>query len=151
MTRRWLAVATLLIVSISGSYADDSAPLDVTQRDVVAFIDEMVTEHGFDAKSLRATLSEARVKQSIIEKISTPAERRLSWGEYRKIFITRERIAAGTTFWLENRDMLERINRESGVSVEIELAIGTDSTAAPPSRVWSGRPVAWAVCAVPFT
>ncbi|MBT8095060.1 MAG: lytic murein transglycosylase B [Gammaproteobacteria bacterium] len=123
MIRRWFAVATLLIVPISGSYADDSAPLNVTQGDVVTFIDEMVTEHGFEPESLRATLSEASVKQSIIEKISTPAERRLSWGEYRKIFITRERIAAGTTFWLENRAMLERIHRETGVAVEMIVGI----------------------------
>ena len=123
MTRRWIAVAILLTVPISGSYADDSALLDVTQGGVVAFIDEMVTEHDFEPESLRATLSEARVKQSIIEKISQPAERRLTWGEYRKIFITRERIAAGTTFWLENRDMLERIQRETGVSVEMIVGI----------------------------
>jgi membrane-bound lytic murein transglycosylase B len=123
MTRRWLALATLLIAPISGSHADDNALLDITQGGVVAFIDEMVTEHGFEPESLRATLSEARVKQSIIDKISQPAERRLTWGEYRKIFITRERIAAGKTFWLENRDMLERIHRETGVSVEMIVGI----------------------------
>ncbi len=123
MTRRWFAVAVALIVSIPGSYADDIAPLDISQAAVVAFIDEMVAEHGFDPDSLRATLSKARVKQSIIEKISTPAERRLSWGEYRKIFLTRERIAAGAAFWLENREMLERIRKETGVSVEMIVGI----------------------------
>jgi len=47
----------------------------------------------------------------------------LTWAEYRKIFITRERIAAGTTFWLENREMLERIHKETGVSVEMIVGI----------------------------
>jgi membrane-bound lytic murein transglycosylase B len=123
MKIRLLAVAAILTISVSCSEADDSIYLDVSRPQVVEFIDEMVAEHDFDRETLAATLGEARVKQSIIRKISTPAERKLSWGEYRKIFITRERIRAGTDFWLENREMLERIHRETGVSVEMIVGI----------------------------
>jgi membrane-bound lytic murein transglycosylase B len=123
MKKRLLAVATMFLVSVSCSQAAEETFVDVEQPNVVAFIDEMVDTHDFDRDALSSVLAKAKVRQTIIEKISTPAERKLSWGEYRKIFITRERIAAGTTFWLENREMLERIQQESGVSIEMIVGI----------------------------
>ncbi len=123
MKHRLLAVAAIFAVSVSCSQADDAVYLDVGRPDVVAFIDEMVAQHDFDRDALTATLSEARTKRSIIRKISTPAERELTWAEYRRIFITPERIAAGTSFWRENNAMLERIRRETGVSVEMIVGI----------------------------
>ena len=123
MKKRLLAVAAILLFSASCSKAADKTFVDVTQPNVVAFIDEMVASQDFERSTLASVLAEAEIKQTIIKKISTPAERSLSWGEYRKIFITKERIAAGTTFWLENREMLERIQRESGVSVEMIVGI----------------------------
>jgi membrane-bound lytic murein transglycosylase B len=123
MKKHLLAVAAVLLVSVSCSQAADKTLVDVTQPNVAAFIDEMVETHDFDRDTLANVLAEAEIRQTIVEKISTPAERKLSWGEYRKIFITRERIAAGTTFWLENREILERIQRESGVSVEMIVGI----------------------------
>jgi len=123
MKNRLLAVAAVFAISVSCSQANDAVHLDVTRPDVQAFIDEMVDQHDFDRDSLAASLADARTKPSIIRKISTPAERELTWGEYRKIFITRERIAAGTNFWLENRPMLERIEKETGVSVEMIVGI----------------------------
>jgi membrane-bound lytic murein transglycosylase B len=123
MKNRLLAVAATFAISVSCSQADDAVHLDVSRPDVVAFIDEMVEEHDFDRDDLATTLAKAKTRQSIIRKISTPAERELTWAEYRKIFMTRERIAAGTTFWIENRAMLERIQRETGVSVEMIVGI----------------------------
>jgi membrane-bound lytic murein transglycosylase B len=123
MKNRLLALAAIFAISVSCSQAADKASVDVTRPDVAAFIDEMVTEHAFDREALSDVLGKAQIKQSIIKKISTPAEKKLSWAEYRKIFLTRERIAAGTTFWLENREMLERIHKESGVSVEMIVGI----------------------------
>jgi len=123
MKKRLLAVAATLVLSVSCSNAADKTFVDVTQPNVVAFIDEMVTAENFDRDALSGVLAKAEIKPVIIEKISTPAERKLSWGEYRKIFITKERIAAGTTFWLENREMLERIQKESGVSIEMIVGI----------------------------
>ena len=123
MKLRLIAVAAIIFVSVSCSQAAEDAHVDVTRPNVAAFIDEMVSDHGFDRDALAATLGEAKIKQSIIRRISTPAEKKLSWGEYRKIFITKERIRAGAEFWLENREMLERIHGETGVSVEMIVAI----------------------------
>jgi len=123
MIYRLLAVAAFFAITVSCSQAADKTYVDVTRPNVAAFIDEMVAEHDFSRDALAALLGKAEIKQSIIKKISTPAEKKLTWAEYRKIFITKERIAAGTTFWLENAEMLERIRKESGVSVEMIVGI----------------------------
>ncbi len=103
--------------------AADKVPVNLQQDNVVAFIDEMVESHGFDREALSAVLAQAEIKATIVKKISTPAERTLTWGEYRKIFITKERINAGVTFWRENKEMLERIALETGVPIEILVGI----------------------------
>ena len=62
----------------------------------------MVKEHGFNAQDLRRIFSSAERKDSILEAIARPAEKRLSWGEYRKIFMTDARIDGGVEFWRQN-------------------------------------------------
>ncbi len=124
MKKRLLVIAAFFLVFASCARAvDDVVYVDVDRPDVTAFIDEMVEKHDFDREALRDVLGQAQIKASIIRKISTPAERTLTWGEYRKIFMTRDRISAGTTFWRDNREMLERISKESGVSVEMIVGI----------------------------
>ena len=126
MKNHLLAVAAILIVSVSCSQAADKVYVDVTKPNVAAFIDEMVADHDFDRDALAALLGKAEIKKTIIKKISTPAEKKLTWAEYRKIFITRERIDAGTKFWLENREMLQRIQNETGVSRPAGSSSGTE-------------------------
>ena len=126
MKNRTLIVAAALLLSVAcARSAEDLGPVkvDVDSPKVAAFIDEMVSDHAFDRDALRSVLGQARIKPSIIRKISTPAERTLTWAEYRKIFITKERINAGVTFWRDNREMLERISGESGVSIEMIVGI----------------------------
>ena len=126
MNSRLIAVAAAFLVAVSCARAVDDlepVPVDVNAPIVAEFIDEMVGEHQFDKGGLRELIGKANIKASIIRKISTPAERTLTWGEYRKIFITKERISAGATFWRDHREMLERISHESGVSVEMIVGI----------------------------
>lgn len=122
MNRRRFAVAAAILLPIA-CFNAVASPVDVTRPDVAEFIEEMAEQHDFDRDALRDILGQAEFKSSIIEKISTPAERKLTWAEYRKIFMTRERINAGATFWSENREMLERINKETGVSIEMIVGI----------------------------
>jgi len=117
------ALLTALLIPSFPAIAADSAPLDLKQENVIAFVDEMVKDHAFDRLALLDVLGNAQIKQNIIKKISTPAERSLTWGEYRKIFITKERVNAGVTFWNENKDMLDRIALETGVTVEMIVGI----------------------------
>ena len=97
--------------------------IDVDRPDVSAFVAEMVKEHDFDRDALRDTLGKAEVKNGILDAISRPAEKTLTWGEYRDIFLTRERVAAGAAFWREHVDTLKTISKQTGVPCEILVGI----------------------------
>jgi membrane-bound lytic murein transglycosylase B len=88
--------------------------------------DEVVAklaEHGFTEAEVRKVLAGARRQESILEAISRPAERRLTWGEYRKIFVEPNRITQGVSFWQEHADTLKRAEETYGVPAEIIVAI----------------------------
>jgi membrane-bound lytic murein transglycosylase B len=97
--------------------------IDVTSPDVGQFIDAMVSEHSYDREKLVMVLQQAEVQQSVLEAIARPAERALTWHEYRNIFLKTERIEAGAAFWRENAGELQRICEETGVSIEILVGI----------------------------
>jgi len=88
-----------------------------------AFEAKMIREHGFEAAELRRLLGEAERKDSILEAIARPAEKRLTWGEYRRIFITQARIDGGVAFWRENRESLAQAAKRFGVDPEVIVAI----------------------------
>ncbi len=116
-------ILAALLILVNPVLAADKVAVDLTQKNVVEFIDEMVRVHDFEREALAAVLAKAEIKANIIKKISTPAERTLDWGEYRKIFMTPERVNAGAVFWQENRAMLDRIALETGVPIEILVGI----------------------------
>ncbi len=118
MTHRLTAGIALLLFCASPCLA-----VDLDKPDIQAFIDSMVEKHDYDADKLREILGAAEMKRSIIDQISKPAERTLTWGEYRKIFITRARIRAGAEFWREHREILEDISDRNGVPIEILVGI----------------------------
>jgi len=113
----------LLAGTLSLSLVANAGTIETDQPEVVAFIDTMVREHDFDQSELRSVLASAEIKDSILEAIARPAEKTLTWGEYRDIFLTRERIRAGADFWREHGTMLDRISAETGVPVEIIVGI----------------------------
>jgi membrane-bound lytic murein transglycosylase B len=115
---RPLFCIALLLLSFSPSHA-----VDLDRPDVEAFIKTMVDQHSYDVGTLRDILEQAQFKQSIIDQISKPAEKTLTWAEYRPIFMTRKRVKAGAAFWHENRRMLECISEDTGVPVEILVGI----------------------------
>jgi len=118
MNRRLFTGAALLLLSFAPALA-----IDLDQPEVASFINSMVEEHDFDREELRDVLGEAEVKQSILDAIAKPAEKTKSWAEYRKHFLTRERINAGAAFWVENKNTLESISSDTGVPVEILVGI----------------------------
>ncbi len=121
-----LAGILVLLFSSAVSFAAEGGRIvyiNLKQAEVASFIDEMVSEHEFDRGDLRTVLGAAVVRQSILDAIAKPAEKTLSWAEYRKIFITPERVQAGATFWRENCQTLSRISASSGVPEEILVGI----------------------------
>ena len=88
-----------------------------------SFIDGMVKEHGFNRSELETLFSAAERRDDIIELMSKPAEKKLEWFEYRKIFLTRSRIDGGVAFWKKHADILDRAQAEFGVDPQVIVAI----------------------------
>ena len=87
------------------------------------FIQQMERDYGFDQSSLQKLFDEAIVSQTILDAISKPAEKRLPWYKYRKIFIQDKRINQGVKFWQKNQNRLMEAERKFGVPAEIIIAI----------------------------
>jgi len=101
-----------------------AATTDYSQRkDVQQFIKEMNKEHGFDSKLLYTWLSGVEQQTTALEAIARPAEGELSWGDYRKIFMTDSRINKGVKFWQDNKELLAKAEKQYGVSAEFIVAI----------------------------
>jgi membrane-bound lytic murein transglycosylase B len=110
------ALAALLAAPAAGAF-------DANRDDVRAYVDELVREHGLDADYLYAMLEGVETQQSVLEAIARPAERVRPWHEYRAIFLTPERIAAGVTFWKAQQARLQAIGERTGVPPEMLVGI----------------------------
>jgi membrane-bound lytic murein transglycosylase B len=118
---KWFAIS---VSCLGFLWANTSLASDYIGRDdVKLFVDEMVAEHQFSAVDLQLWLSQAEKKQNILDAISRPAEKTLTWARYRKIFLTDSRIKKGVEFWKENQATLERAEKEFGVPAEVIVAI----------------------------
>ncbi len=114
----------LMVASILLSIVTSSIFADYENRDSVKnFVDEVAVEDGFDRQQLLDIFEQVEKKQRIIDLISKPAEKAKPWHEYREIFVTASRIAAGIEFWKENEAALNRARLEFGIPSEIIVAV----------------------------
>ncbi|MFT3929628.1 MAG: lytic murein transglycosylase B [Spongiibacteraceae bacterium] len=88
-----------------------------------SFVDEMVKQHGFKREEIVSMLARAERQQSILDAIARPAEKAKPWKDYRKLFVTNDRITQGVAFWRDHAAALARAERESGVPAAIIVAI----------------------------
>lgn len=103
--------------------APSARALDVDRPEVQQYVNELVKEHGLDADYLLAMLAGAETQQSILDAMARPAEKTKPWKDYRAIFLTRERVAAGAQFWREQEQRLQRVSQATGVSPEMIVGI----------------------------
>jgi membrane-bound lytic murein transglycosylase B len=96
--------------------------LDVTRDEVSGFVAQMAERHGFDRTALETVFAQVEPKSSIVEAMSRPAEKRLTWTEYRALFITDRRISRGVEIRRQQPDALRRAAVE-GVPAPVLLAI----------------------------
>ncbi len=87
------------------------------------FVFYMEEKHGFDRQELNLLFDQTIVSQSILDAIKRPAEKKLSWHQYREIFIKKKRIEQGVQFWLDNQLKLQEAEERFGVPPEIITAI----------------------------
>jgi membrane-bound lytic murein transglycosylase B len=120
------AIASIALAVLTAGALSSPAgaqALDPGRADVAQFIADLSQRHGFEPGTLAATFARVESKPAILQAISRPAERTLTWSEYRARFLTDPRIARGVALHGERRGELERAERASGVPAPILLAI----------------------------
>ena len=114
-----LHLATLALLFVFGRAAW-AAPVDA--KAAAAFSEEMQARHGFDPNRLAATFKSTTRLDSVLAAMVKPAEKK-PWHAYRPIFMTSERISAGTAFWDQHEAALAKAETEYGVPAAVIVAI----------------------------
>lgn len=91
--------------------------------DIKQFINDLSAKHQFDKAQLINWFDQTELQPKIIEAITRPAEKKLKWHEYRKIFVKPNRIEKGVAFWQKHEETLQRAEKEFGVPAHIITAI----------------------------
>ncbi|MBL4622634.1 MAG: lytic murein transglycosylase B [Immundisolibacteraceae bacterium] len=125
--KRILAFLCMLLLggfwSIPAVHADEGGVDLPTSPRLLALVEQLVSEQGFDRAELTQLLSDAEYKQSIINAITRPAEGVLAWHQYRKIFVTSKRTKQGIRFWQDHATELTRAEQTYGVPAQVIAAI----------------------------
>lgn len=119
-TRRRLSPCLLLFVSFPIAAQLDMAAVEAARE---SFLDRVVAKHGWDRSEMAAILAGAEIDERVLEAISRPVERVVPWYEYRNIFLTEQRIAAGADFWRAHEATIAATAERHGVDAQILVAI----------------------------
>lgn len=115
---RWALAASVVALATSSAWGNYGE-----RPEVQAYIDRLVTDHGFERGALAALFASTRRNDDVLARISRPAEKALAWHQYRRIFVTEPRIDQGVDFWRANRAALEAAAARFGVAPAIVVAI----------------------------
>ncbi len=113
----------VLTSAFSSSLADENSERFLQRESVRSFITSFSNEHGIDANRLSGMFVRLASQQSILDAISRPAERTLTWREYRPIFLTPKRTEDGKAFLEKHSEILKRAEAEFGVPATVITAI----------------------------
>ena len=110
--------------------APDAGPIKPTssnyanRRDVLDYIDELVTREHFDRAALLRIFDDVRYNATAA-RLMLPGSTgvRRDWNVYRARFVEPVRLTAGFRFWEDHAALLERVEREFGVPAEIIVGI----------------------------
>jgi membrane-bound lytic murein transglycosylase B len=117
--KNWIiivAASAALTCSVTAlaSYADHPEAIKVANE---------LAEEGLDRERILAILGGAQKQEKILELIAKPAEKVLTWADYRRIFLQPDRVEQGIDFWRQHQATLEAVEAAHGVSAEMILAI----------------------------
>ncbi|MDO4642810.1 MAG: lytic murein transglycosylase B [Cardiobacteriaceae bacterium] len=118
MKKNWLIASMAIFSSVpllAANYGD--------RPEAVKMMNELADRDGYDKMYLRSLLLAVGRDDSVLEKISRPAEKTKPWYEYRKIFEDQERTDNGVIFWRNNAEALQRAEAQYGVDPAIIVAI----------------------------
>ena len=101
-------LATLLLLTPVLAVSASPTP----EQRIADFYQQMQTEHNFTKDELDAWFKGVELNQKIIDNMNRPAEKVLTWQQYRKIFIKQDRIDQGIKFWHKHADILQQAEQE---------------------------------------
>ncbi|MBV8851747.1 MAG: lytic murein transglycosylase, partial [Sinobacteraceae bacterium] len=124
----WTVLAAALLLPLPGvaAHRHKSPPkphFDLKRPEIASFITDVVRRDGLQRRAVVKILSKGEPQPKILEAMTRPAEKVSPWYEYRDHFLTEERVADGTQFYLEHRDTLERVAGQRGIAPEYLVAI----------------------------
>jgi membrane-bound lytic murein transglycosylase B len=117
-----LAACITLFGSAPAAHAAISG-FDLKRPEIRSFVREVSRRDALSRRGVLRLLARAHPQPQIIDLMNRPAERVLEWWEYRQLFLTEKRIDQGVQFWLEHREVLQRVADEQGVPPEYVVAI----------------------------
>lgn len=94
-----------------------------SRGDVQQYLDQLANEHDLSRTQLQQLFAQIEPQQKILEAISRPAEKALTWAQYRPIFIKAKRIEGGRQFMLDHADTLARAEAQYGVPASVITSI----------------------------
>ncbi len=115
------------VKSFSAEWLDASVTEEQAYQEraeVIAFVDDMVTQHGFKREELLEVFANAKFQPSVVKAMDPPANAGVrSWQRYRPRFINQIRIKRGQQFMLQYASELKRARETYGVPEEIIASI----------------------------
>lgn len=118
-----LALWFVLFSACTNVMANENAERYLDRESVRNYIRQLGADHDLNVNRIAGLFSRLTRQQTILDTISRPAERTLSWREYRPIFVTPKRINGGKSFLNRHKALLERAQARYGVPAEIITAI----------------------------
>lgn len=122
---KWLCASGIAWLVFSVFYSTNVLASDafLSRQAVRDYIDKISQEHDLNPAAVTQLFAEAKPQQSVLDAISKPAERVLTWAQYRPIFIKQKRIDAGVAFMQQNASDLQRAEDTYGVPANVIAAI----------------------------
>ena len=119
-----LAIACLALPAAQGaSIFGGTDRFDLDRADIRSFVEKASAAEGIAPEDLYHLLAKAEPQPKIIEAMQRPAEKVSPWWEYRRRFLTPQRIREGVAFWQQHRELLDRVAAERDVAPEYIVAI----------------------------
>jgi len=112
-------LAVCLFMTSIITIADSPTP----EQRIKNFYQQMQSEHNFTTAELDAWFNGVELNQNIIDSMNRPAEKVLTWQEYRNIFMKQDRIDQGTEFWQKHADTLKRAEQEFKVPASLIVGL----------------------------
>ena len=123
MTKHFIAIVSVIIsLVLTVSTAAYAAPYG-ERKEVQQYIDQIANEHDLPRQKLHEVFNTIEPQQTVLDAISRPAEKTLTWADYRPIFIKAKRIEQGKQFMQEHADTLARAEATHGVPASVITAI----------------------------